>query len=78
MCFTRIASTWLKQMKSFNTNVLHLDLTPAMRNGRSDLIFSLAVLNGLVDSKGKVFVTPKDFYLTIELTIMSDDTKKVI
>jgi hypothetical protein len=79
VCFSRIVSTWLRQMKkNGDLAVLHLDLTPAIRRGRSDLIFSLTVLNGLVDSSGKVWLTPKDVYVTIELTISEDLVKKVM
>jgi hypothetical protein len=79
VCFSRIVTTWLRQMKkNGDLAVLHLDLTPAIRRGRSDLIFSLAVLGGLIDSTGKVWLTPKDVYVTIELTISEDLVKKVM
>ena len=48
--------------------VLHLDVTPAVRNGRSDLVFSLAVLGGLADPGGRIWLTPKSAYVIVELT----------
>ena len=68
VCFNRIISTWIRQVKSSKVDVCHLDLTPAVRNGRSDLIFSLSVLGGLADSSGQVWLCSEDAYNIIELT----------
>ncbi len=57
--------------------MLHLDLTPTVRGGRSDLAFSLAVLGGLVDPVGKVFLTPKNVNVFIELTVPQEVLRKV-
>ncbi len=57
--------------------MLHLDLTPTVRAGRSDLAFSLAVLGGLVDPVGKVFITPKNVNVFIELTVPQEVLRKV-
>ena len=57
--------------------VLHLDVTPAVRTGRSDLVFSLAVLGGLADPGGRIWLTPKSAYVLIELTITQELVKKV-
>ena len=59
-------------------NVFHLDLMPMVHgDARSDLVFSLAVLGGLVDPAGRVFLTPKHVYVTIELTMPQDAPRKV-
>jgi hypothetical protein len=46
--------------------------------GRSDLFFSLAVLGGLADPTGKVFLTPKNVYVIIEVTMPQEVAKKVL
>ena len=48
-----------------------------VRGGRSDLIFSLAVLGGLADPAGRVFLTPKNVNVIIELTMPQEIEKKV-
>ena len=57
--------------------VLHLDVTPAVRTGRSDLVFSLAVLGGLADPGGRIWLTPQGAYVTIELTTIQEIVTKV-
>ena len=57
--------------------VLHLDVTPAVRTGLSDLVFSLAVLGGLADPCGRIWLTPKCAYVTIELTTTQEIVTKV-
>ena len=57
--------------------VLHLDVTPAVRTGRSDLVFSLAVLGGLADPGGRIWLTPQGAYVIIELTTIQEIVTKV-
>jgi hypothetical protein len=70
-----VITAWTKRTKAGPLHVLHLDLTPAVREGRADLVFSLAVLGGLADTGGRVWVTPPKVYTTVELT--SVPTKEV-
>ena len=70
----KIISAWLKQQHSM---VLHLDVTPAVAQGRSELIFSLSVLGGLIDSSGQVWLTPRGVYVIVELTTSRQVIKKV-
>jgi predicted sugar kinase len=67
----------VESKKSSAVRVLHLDLTPMVRGGRSDLAFSLAVLGGLVDPAGRVFLTPKTVSVIIELTVPREVVRKV-
>ena len=64
-------------MKRSDVDVFHLDLTPAVRKGRSDLIFSLAVLGGLLDSAGQVWLQPKGLYVIVELTVSEIKSNQV-
>jgi hypothetical protein len=68
----------MAEKKSNVVRVLHLDLTPMVRGGRSDLVFSLAVLGGLADPAGRVFLTPKNVRVIIELTMPREFLRKVI
>ena len=43
-------------------------MTPAVREGRADLVFSLAVLRGLADQTGQVWMCPENSFCYIELT----------
>ena len=50
-------------------NVRHLDISMGVEAGRNDLLFSLAVLGGLMDSRGAVWLCGEyDLYL-IEVTL---------
>lgn len=75
--FEDIVSAWLSEMKRSDVDVFHLDLTPAVRKGRSDLIFSLAVLGGLLDSAGQVWLQPKGLYVIVELTVSEIKSNQV-
>lgn len=72
VCYNKIISAWMRQVKRSKINVFHLDLTPAVRNGRADLIFSLSVLGGLADSSGQVWLCSEEVYYIIELTSIPD------
>ena len=52
-------------------------MTPAVRTGRSDLVFSLAVLGGLAEPGGRIWLTPKSAYVIIELTTTQEIVSKV-
>jgi hypothetical protein len=67
----------MAEKKSNVVRVFHLDLTPMVRGGRSDLVFSLAVLGGLADPAGRVFFTPKNVRVIIELTMPREFLIKV-
>ena len=53
--YTEIVSHWLETHAGSKTpHVYHLDISMGVESGRNDLLFSLAVLGGLVDRQGKV------------------------
>ena len=66
--FTKVISVWKKQTEKSEVNIFHLDMTPAVREGRADLVFSLAVLRGLADQTGQVWMCPENSFCYIELT----------
>jgi hypothetical protein len=78
VAFDKIISVWMEQMNKSHIDVFHLDLTPAIRSGRSDLIFSLSVLGGLVDPAGQIWLTPKNVFVIVELTVSKQTSKQVI
>ena len=48
--YTEIVSHWLETHAGTKTpHVYHLDISMGVESGRNDLLFSLAVLGGLVD-----------------------------
>jgi hypothetical protein len=59
----------MKQMDKSKVDVFHLDVTPSVREGRADLIFSLAVLGGLADQSGQIWICPESSFCYIELTM---------
>ena len=69
--YTEIVSHWLEtpHVSAKTPHVYHLDISMGVESGRNDLLFSLAVLGGLVDSKGKVWLcSDSDLYL-VEVTL---------
>ena len=69
---TEIVSHWLETHKAGSKtgpHVYHLDISMGVEAGRNDLLFSLAVLGGLVDRQGKVWLcSDSDLYL-VEVTL---------
>ena len=64
----KIISNWIKAVEQTKIDILHLDITPAVHAGRADLIFSLAVLRGLSDASGRIWLDTHNVYYIIELT----------
>ena len=68
--YTEIVTHWLGTRASTKApHVYHLDISMGVESGRNDPLFSLAVLGGLVDRQGKVWLcSDSDLYL-VEVTL---------
>ena len=67
--YTEIIAHWTHGHVPSMATVHHLDISMNVDSGRNDLLFSLAVLGGLVDSRGAVWLCgDSDLYL-IEVTL---------
>ena len=75
---TQVISFWTKKIEKSKVDVFHLDLTPSVREGRADLIFSLAVLGGLADQTGLIWINPERSFCYIELTTLPEIFVEVI
>ena len=58
------------------TNLYHIDIAANIEDGVNDLLFSLAVLNGLQDSKGRLWLCSPNDYNAIEMTLNTKADKE--